>query len=32
MLPYILAQFAGGFAGAVNSHFMFVAGNHLLSP
>ena len=23
MLPYILAQFAGGFAGAVNSHFMF---------
>jgi len=23
MLPYILAQFAGGFAGTVNSHFMF---------
>jgi glycerol uptake facilitator-like aquaporin len=22
-LPYILAQFAGGFAGTVNSHFMF---------
>jgi len=23
ILPYILAQFAGGFAGTVNSHFMF---------
>ena len=23
MLPYLLAQFAGGFAGTVNSHFMF---------
>jgi glycerol uptake facilitator-like aquaporin len=23
VLPYILAQFAGGFAGTVNSHFMF---------
>jgi len=23
ILPYILAQFAGGFAGTINSHFMF---------
>ncbi len=23
ILPYILSQFAGGFAGTVNSHFMF---------